>query len=73
MFISDALCNNCTIYLFSSFLKLLIKSITHFLEVCNSIEGCCGLIEKKIWGLNIFYEFITIMILNQTSFIAYGK
>lgn len=29
--------------------------------------------KKKIWGLNIFYEFITIMILNQTSFIAYGK
>lgn len=55
------------------FLKLLIKSITHFFEVCNSIGGCCGLIEKKIWGLNIFYEFITIMILNQTSFIAYGK
>lgn len=72
MFISDALCNNCTIYLFSSFLKLLIKSITHFLEVCNSIGGCCGLIEKNM-GTNHFYEFITIMILNQTSFIAYGK
>lgn len=48
------------------FLKLLIKSITHFfLEVYNSIGGCCGLIEKNM-GTNYFYEFITIMILNQT-------